>query len=634
MPKINILCKNVAELIAAGEVIERPASVIKELVENSIDAGASAVTVEIQNGGISFIRVTDDGCGISYEDMPTAFFRHATSKVLSEEDLYNISTMGFRGEALASVAAMARVEMLSKQENSALGGSYKIDGGTEISHIETGCPNGTTIIIKELFFNTPARLKFLKKDVSEGNSVAAIVDKLALAHPEISFRFIRDNKPIRITPGNGGLYSAVYSVFGKQFAASLIPVDYETSGIKITGYASSPLFPRGNRTMQYFFVNTRYIKSTSCTAALEEGYRNSIMTGKFPACVLNIEINPSEVDVNVHPAKTEVRFTNDRLVFDAVYFAVKNAVLNADNNKEVTPPSQIQNIQNAYIPPAAEEPQIKVEQPELNSFSTAFETEKKKKSPVIDVTPKKLKYEQRITISDNQDDDESNVEETNYKFINNDSLIQKRKDKANVPHVRINEQNKEEQKPIKVIGELWKTYIICESGDKLLLIDKHAAHERIRFEKLRKEFISSSQLLAESIYIEMDEERLGALLGNKDLLSDAGIEIKASDKEMYKIKITAIPSALVGSNTDKLIGELADIFVKGGSDISGIFDEILHNIACRSAIKAHDNNDIDDLKALAEAVWNDKGIRYCPHGRPIITSMSKREIEKNFKRIT
>lgn len=634
MPKINVLSRNVAELIAAGEVIERPASVIKELVENSIDSGANVITIEIQNGGISFLRVTDNGCGISHNEIPTAFLRHATSKVFSEEDLNGISTMGFRGEALASIAAIAKVELLSKQRDNELGASYRIEGGYEVSYTETGCPDGTTILIRDLFFNTPARLKFLKKDVSEGNSVASIVDKLSLAYPGISFRFIKDNKTLRVTPGNGDLYSAVYSVFGKQFAVSLIPVNYETSGVKITGYASSPLFPRGNRTMQYFYVNNRYIKSSSCTAALEEGYRNSIMTGKFPACVLNIDINPSEVDVNVHPAKTEVRFSNDRLLFDAVYFAVKNAVLNANNKKEIIPPKPL------FVPPSAEKKNIETEQFQLNSFNAAYETDNiKRKTQIVDATPKIVRYEHRAMISANKENIENYTKdieinddkEKSFKFINKENLTKKPQVNDNIK--RENENTENINEPIKVIGELWKTYIVCESGEKLLLIDKHAAHERVRFEKLRKEFISTSQFLAESLIIETDETRSTALFKNKDLLSDAGIEIESAENDIYKIKITAMPSVLIGMDTESVISDVADILLKGGSDINGIFDDILHSVACKSAVKAHDNNDIDDLTALAETVWHDKAIRFCPHGRPIITTMSKREIEKNFKRI-
>ncbi len=334
MPTIKLLDKNVAELIAAGEVIERPSSVIKELIENSVDAGAKHITIEIKNGGISYMRITDDGCGIAYDEIPTAFLRHATSKLRSSEDLGCIGTMGFRGEALASVAAVAKVEMMTRRAEDELGGSYKTEGGEEIFHESCGCPVGTTIIIRDLFYNTPARLKFLKKDVSEGNFIASIVDKLALAHPEISFRFIRDNKTVRVTAGDGMLIGAIRAVFGKQLAESLIPVDFSLNNINVTGYISSPLFCRASRNMQSFFVNRRYIKNTTCMAALEEAYRNSMMTGKYPACVLFLEVPLETVDVNVHPAKTEIRFAYEKPIFDTVYLAAKGALNNRANDRK------------------------------------------------------------------------------------------------------------------------------------------------------------------------------------------------------------------------------------------------------------------------------------------------------------
>ncbi|MBQ8903779.1 MAG: DNA mismatch repair endonuclease MutL, partial [Oscillospiraceae bacterium] len=335
MANINLLDRSVFELIAAGEVIERPASVIKELVENSIDAGAKHITVEIKDGGSSFMRVTDDGCGIAFDEVPTAFLRHATSKVKSADDLEKILTLGFRGEALASVAAVAKVEVLTKEKDEQYGTGFKINGGEALEHERTGCPDGTTIIIRDLFYNVPARQKFLKRDVTEGNQVQGLIDKLALAHPDVSFRFIRDNKQVRSTGGDGDYYSAIYGVFGKQFAAGLIPVDYSIGDITLTGYISSPLFTRPNRSMQYFFVNGRYVRSVILLTALEEGYRGSIMTGKFPACVLNITMPPELCDVNVSPSKTEIRFADEKQIFDLLNFGTKNAILNADNKREI-----------------------------------------------------------------------------------------------------------------------------------------------------------------------------------------------------------------------------------------------------------------------------------------------------------
>ena len=344
MPKINLLDKSVYELIAAGEVIERPSSVIKELAENSIDAGAASITVEIKRGGISYLRVTDDGCGISHEDIPTAFMRHATSKVYTQDDLDSINTLGFRGEALASVCAVSRVELLTKQREDQLGSIYRIEA---VEYDRAGCADGTTIIIRDLFYNTPARLKFLKKDVTEGNYCASVIEKLALSHPGISFRFIRDGRQTMLSSGDGEYYSAVYAVFGKQFAAGLIPVENVYQNTAVTGYVSSPLFTRANRSMQNFFVNGRSVKSPLCCAALEEAFRNTIMVGKFPSCVLCVNTDPSQVDANIHPTKTEVRFTNEKIVFDAVYFAVKNALMGYDESREIklnTAPARAENI--------------------------------------------------------------------------------------------------------------------------------------------------------------------------------------------------------------------------------------------------------------------------------------------------
>ncbi|MCL2636870.1 MAG: DNA mismatch repair endonuclease MutL [Oscillospiraceae bacterium] len=608
MPKINILAREVSELIAAGEVVERPASVIKELVENCVDAGAKQVTVEILGGGVSFMRVTDDGCGIAFDEAPKAFHRHATSKTASKEDLENIVTMGFRGEALASVAAVSKIEMLTKRSEDKTGTLYKIHGGDfeTASHMETGCPDGTTIIIRELFYNTPARLKFLKKDISEANAVQAVVDKLILAHPHIAFRFLRDNKPVRITAGDGELYSALYSVFGKQFAVSLTPVDFAQHGIKISGFISSPLFCRGNRTMQYFFLNSRPIKSLQIMAAMEEAYKNAAPTGKYPACALKIEINPHEVDVNVHPAKTEVRFANDSAVFDTVYFAVKNALLNAENVKEI----EIPQVKNEYIPPPPplEKPafqQTLTPAPALNASKAEFIVTK---TPIIPAPPP----------------------------IFNPAPLPPVGARIARP---LDSQTYEipaepEPKPqLRIIGELWKTYIICEENENLVLIDKHAAHERICFEKLKKEFTATSQLLAESIFVKFDMRCWDALQQGRETLLDAGIDI--IPLKSYEIEIIALPEILIGDNIEAVLSEIAEIFAEsGGSEIGteSIFNEVLHSIACKASIKANDKSIISDLEQLANAVMNDKNLRFCPHGRPIITQISRREIEKNFGR--
>ena len=355
MPKINVLPKHLAELIAAGEVVERPASVVKELLENSIDAGADKVTVEIKNGGISYIRITDNGCGIAREDIRNAFVSHATSKISTADDLNSIFTLGFRGEALASVSAVARVEVMTKTSDEEIGTRYVIENGDEILLDDAGCPEGTTIMVRDLFFKTPARMKFLKKDVTEANAVASVIDRIALSHPEISFRFIREGKQVLITSGNGDLLTSVREIFGKDFSSDLIPAEYSDKGIKVSGYVSKPTASRPNRNMQFFFLNNRLIKTGTGSAALSEGYKNSIMVGKFPSCILNIEINPSLVDVNVHPAKTEVRFSDERPIFNAVYCACKNALSAGDSPKKA-----VINTKDFYKEPEKPAEQIKI----------------------------------------------------------------------------------------------------------------------------------------------------------------------------------------------------------------------------------------------------------------------------------
>lgn len=638
MPTINVLDKSVAELIAAGEVIERPASVIKELVENAIDAGADHVTVEIKNGGITYMRVTDNGCGIAHEEIPTAFLRHATSKIAIGSDLDNINTFGFRGEALASIAAVARVEMLTKQSANEFGSSYKIEGGAETCHEKTGCPDGTTIIIRDLFFNTPARLKFLKKDVSEGNSVQAIVDKIALAHPEVAIRFIRDNKPVRITNGDGKHYSAIYSVFGKQFAASLIPVDYSVRNISVSGYISSPLFARANRSMQYFFVNTRSIKSVICMSALEEAYRNSIMVGKFPACVLNISLPPNEVDVNVSPSKTEVRFAYEKNVFDAVYYGVKNGILNAENSREIQikPVEKLtsakEEISAAVTLPAKEEkPAFIGERVRLSSEPAPYEM----KQPEMLYRQEKLAEPVQLVppaLKNVQVEEEPEIANP-FKFLSRE-IFEKPKPVQEKPQVQPAEAEpeQEEKPPLTVIGEIFKTYIVCQCGDDMILMDKHAAHERIRFEKLKKDFSQHSQLLLEPVNIQLSAEEWSAVTDFGEELGEMGIDFVPHNN--FVIELTSMPTMLAGGDEKGTMEKIADILTHSNTNVKGeIFDDILHSMACKSAIRANEITSFEELKLLANQVWNDEKIRFCPHGRPIITVISKKELEKNFNRI-
>lgn len=688
MPEIRLLDKSVAELIAAGEVIERPSSVIKELVENSIDAGARHITVEIKHGGISYMRITDDGCGIAYDQMPTAFLRHATSKIRTGDDLTGIMTMGFRGEALASVAAVAKIEMMSRQDGDELGGRYIIEGGEEKEHESCGCPTGTTIVIKELFYNTPARLKFLKKDISEGNFIAATVDRLALSHPDISFRFIRDNKSVRMTSGDGSLLSAAKAVFGRQFADSLIPVDFSLNGIDVSGYVSSPLFCRNSRSMQTFFVNTRYIKSTTCMAALEEAYRNSMMVGKFPACILNISLSPETVDVNVHPAKTEIRFAYEKPVFDAVYFAVKNALVNVADDKrqiELEKPKKYDNADDyfrhnpeiikreqqtlAHIPvtlPLLSEERpvvdLKPEEPtetvkaetiygsaqvrsaSLHSSHSEYitkpaetSTDKSDDIPLPEEPPTAPAFTAvsgKVVVAVDDDDIGSiHVENTDdmplseappvkdegFRFINAKPVTVERIDEP-----------KPEKTSVRVIGEFLKTYILCEVGEELIIIDKHAAHERIRFEKLKEEFITTSQLLIDKTELKLSPAEYEALHEYYEYVEQSGIELVFCDDST--VQITAMPS-VVKCSPQEIVADVAQRLMNTATDQKGaLFDDMLHTMACKSAIKAHDDTDILELQALAERVMNDRTIRFCPHGRPVMTSLSKYRIEHFFNR--
>lgn len=660
MATIKLLDKSVYELIAAGEVIERPSSVIKELVENAIDAGAKRIAVEIKNGGISYMRVTDDGCGMAYDEVPTAFLRHATSKLSTAEELENIHTLGFRGEALASVAAVARAEVLTKRSEDDLGTVYRISGGEEELHDRTGCPDGTTIILRDLFYNTPARLKFMKKDVTEGNYVQSVVDRLALANPEISFSFIRDNKTVRVTSGDGRMYSVIYAVFGRQFAASLTDVDYEQSGVRVSGYISTPHACRANRQMQYFFINRRSIRNTTCIAALEEGYRNSVMVGKFPACVLNIEMPPTDVDVNVSPSKTEARFSNEKIIFETVYLAVKNGILNAENSKEIPvkafsvpesvnealpfePPQQakeeadisLQKLPEPVEPASAEEKKLSAapaEEKEHSSANVSQVRRSENSAPLASsvavykpLPPKNIFIQEKIDLEPDPADTEK------YEFINSSSFLRTPSENKNTripdPIVEL-----EYTPSLRFIGELFKTYILCECGDELLLIDKHAAHERIRFEQLKKELVSNAQLLAESVSLTLSPEEWTALADNADYLEQLGISLEFQND--FKADITAFPSLLTDFSPEDTLQKIADILLRGGDDIEGmLFDDILHSVACKGAIKAKEHTSDKELEDLAKRVWENRSIRYCPHGRPIITTISKYSIEKNFGRI-
>ena len=657
MPKINLLDKSVYELIAAGEVIERPSSVIKELAENSIDAGAASITVEIKRGGISYLRVTDDGCGISHEDIPTAFMRHATSKVYTQDDLDSINTLGFRGEALASVCAVSRVELLTKQREDQLGSIYRIEAGEPVEYDRAGCADGTTIIIRDLFYNTPARLKFLKKDVTEGNYCASVIEKLALSHPGISFRFIRDGRQTMLSSGDGEYYSAVYAVFGKQFAAGLIPVENVYQNTAVTGYVSSPLFTRANRSMQNFFVNGRSVKSPLCCAALEEAFRNTIMVGKFPSCVLCVNTDPSQVDANIHPTKTEVRFTNEKIVFDAVYFAVKNALMGYDESREIklnTVPARTENIPQPERARTSEplrtaSAQVIEEPPKTMPIPSGRDAviypQEKRESPKFTLrqeTPQPAQFTQPLPAAEQTympelvpakkpEPRETPLSDLpGFAFLSEKSFAKKPESVPQEPTPEIPQERPKEQ--IRVVGELFKTYIVCESTEGMILIDKHAAHERVNFERLKKGFDSSAQLLMQPEEVYLTPEEFNGMSEYADKLAQVGIIMEFTDG---KARVTGLPQMLDKVPPAEIVECIAKIVSQGNTNAEGeLFDDMLHTVACKASIRGNEDNDILELQVLAQEVFNNPDIRYCPHGRPVMTQISRKQIERYFGRVT
>ncbi|MBQ5890191.1 MAG: DNA mismatch repair endonuclease MutL [Clostridia bacterium] len=672
MAQIKVLDRQVAELIAAGEVVERPASVIKELVENSIDAGATQITVEIQNGGITFMRVTDNGSGIAREDIKTAFLRHATSKVDKVDDLDSIATLGFRGEALASVAAVARVELLTCKKGET-GSKYAISGGEEEFIEDAGCPVGTTIIVRDLFFNTPARMKFLKKDVSESNAVAGVIDKIALSHPEISFRFIRDGKNTLTTPGDNDLKATVYAVFGREFANSLIKVDYTFNNMSVSGFVGSPLSARANRNMQHFYINGRYIKSKNLMAALEQACKNSVMVGKFPSCVLNLCIPYNLVDINVSPSKTEARFADERAVFNIVYYAVKSALTEGDNRPEI----KTQRI----IPNAVQGEQISLHKTEtatkrssiINNPLDNFEPEKTSKPPTyssvyatdsdfvgstVNLAPKSSESNAESLVMRSEpvvkyttsfgkknidvfcdDEPEENVASTNLDRSEGDHSAQPDQSIETVIEPTILQistaetvnDDDDDLSEIRIIGEAFTTYILAEYGDSVVFIDKHAAHERILFEKI-KQSEHDSQMLLEPITVPLAKEEYAAILDNLDLIIRTGFDVE--DFGASSVIVRAVPTVLVGEDIKNLVYEMAGGFTdnKNSVEIEKL-DWLYHNIACRAAIKAGSRSNPAEMAALAERIIRHDDIKYCPHGRPVAFILTKKELEKQFGRL-
>lgn len=679
MPTINVLPKNLADLIAAGEVVERPSSVIKEFVENSIDAGAKSIIVEINCGGKTFIRVTDNGCGIAREDVKKAFLSHATSKIKNADDLESIATLGFRGEALASVCAVSRVEMLTKPAGEELGTRYVIEGGEELLIDEAGCPDGTTLIVRDLFYNVPARMKFLKKDVQEGNQVASVLERVALSHPEISFRFLRDGKLQFLTPGDGELKSAIFAVFGDNFSESLTPVSFSQDGITVSGFTSKPAFGQSSRAKQIFFVNKRYVKVPIFVTALETAYKNAMLVGKFPPCVLFLDMPYTAVDVNVHPAKTEVRFSDEKRIFDCIYRAALGAVEGVTKRPQVTfseakifSPQKLRGEQLTIGSAAG-----------INTYEEKAETFEKTQNPASGnsqkVSFKFREYGTPVTGRDNVFRDSDNGEKA-FDFLFDEYMKPKESVKEySVPDTSeyraskneesdslssdestyessfdsaIFEEPKEEKLPesphlddggetgavyspvpeFRIIGEAFKTYIFAELQGKLLLVDKHAAHERIIFNRLKENASSSQQLLLQPQAVRLSPDLYEAVIENLDILYEAGYDI--SDFGDNTVKVSACPSELTDENISDTVEEIAQYL---SMNIKTVMPEkldwIYHSAACRAAVKAGNDTSLPEMEELIKYLLSHDEIKCCPHGRPVAVEISKYELEKYFKRI-
>lgn len=703
MGVINVLDKHIAELIAAGEVVERPSSVIKELVENSIDAGAKNITVEIKNGGTTFMRVADDGCGIYRDDIKKAFLRHATSKVKTANDLDMISTLGFRGEALASISAVSRLQVITKNENEEIGSCYEIEGGDEISLEEAGCPTGTTFVIRDLFYNIPARSKFLKKDVAEGNAVSALMDKIVLSHPEVAFTFIRDGKQVLRTFGDGNLLSAIYSVFGKDFAKGLIPVDYTLDSVTVKGYISKPINSRPNRNMQNFFINGRFVKTRTGMAALEEAYKGSIMVGKFPSAVLQLTVPYEIIDVNVHPAKIEVRFINERPVFDAIYHAVKSALQQGDERKQIhfkenTAFNEIKKVNpfnnaqavfaKAENTPAEKpikpieriEPVLKNSEPKpYNPFDELDLKDEKTKPVSIDnlkmsdssnpfdiyskqaikrnselenkkaeFSKQKLEKAEQLILKATQQEENLTKQEITVDDLTAESTetpIETEVSKEEVKPLKEISENKtdnndaltelpKEQTKLRFLGEAFNTYIIVEKNDnEVLIIDKHAAHERIIYEKLKADSGSANvQYLLTPITVTLDKIDYDAAVSNLNMFAKCSFDVE--DFGNGTLLVRSAPQYLAATEIADCITEMSGYIASGKKDIyTEKMDWFYHNVSCRSAIKAGNKSTVQELMDIAWTLEKNPQIKYCPHGRPICIVMTKYEIEKQFGRL-
>lgn len=659
---VKKLAPHVADLIAAGEVVERPASAVKELMENAVDAGATQVTVEIRNGGIDLIRVTDNGCGMSREDAQTCFIRHATSKIATEEDLHAILTLGFRGEALAAISAVARVELVTRMEGDETGTRVTLSGGEILSVEDAGCPVGTTITVEKLFYNTPARMKFLKKNTTEAGYCAAAADKLALAHPEVAVRFMKDGRDAMRTPGDGKLRSAIYGVCGRDFANALLPVEQEETlslgGPRMTvwGFVTRPELALSTRNSQYFILNGRFIRSRTLGAALEEAYRGSMMTGKYPGCVLQAAIDPAYVDVNVHPAKTEVKFADERAAFEAVYVAVKKTLEAAARpafaapraadvkrtSGEATESAPVekgpQEPQPSPAPvPADDTPRFDVpETPDQARFSSgvlrasapAYVQQTRQPSPYGRTPDVSAEDFESVFLSGTV------CEPPDGGVPSRETVVNPADGAASAPAdgevCAAERAASDTDEDFRIVGELFNSYIVVELADEILYIDKHAAHERILYNKLKaRETGVTSQMLLEPVVLPLSADDMELIGAHREAFAAAGIE--AEDFGGGSLLVREIPQYISAGQVAELIADICSRMRAGEPD--GIRDDILHSIACKAAIKAGWHTSPGEREALVRDVLRLPDVRYCPHGRPVALVTSRREFEKGFRRV-
>ena len=639
MPQIQQLPAHIADLIAAGEVVERPASVCKELLENALDAGASAVSVELEKGGLTYLRVTDNGCGMAADQLPTAFLRHATSKLRTASDLAAIHTLGFRGEALAAISAVSRLDVFSREPSSDAGARLHLEGGVPGEVTAAGCPVGTTVCVRDLFYNTPARMKFMKKDSAEGAAASAVVTQLALSHPDVSFKLLRDGQEVLHTPGNGELLPAVYAALGREFALSLLPVSGSNGDVKVSGFVTKPLAGHGTRARQLFFVNGRLVKSQLLTAAVEEGYRNRLLKGKFPGCVLHITLPADAVDVNVHPAKTVVKFVSDKTVFDAVYHTVTSAL-----DEEGRPPKpaekpffQAMTAAEFRARPDTPAPKSAVAVPEGRAVGSApARTYAPVPAPapaapvpeVQDVAPEPGKA---FTAPTARPGAVYHITPPAPAAVPEPVPAPEPEPEPAQQAIELPDVPVREEAPWRIAGEVLKTYIICEDGDGAVwLIDKHAAHERVRFDALKASPVPPmEQQLLTPAAVTLSGEEYSAVLENLPLLERCGF--LCEDFGDGTVLVRALPDDVPAAEAASTLEEMAQKLLLQRADPEGLRDDLLHTIACKSAIKAGMTSDVTELAALVRRVQSGE-IRYCPHGRPVAARLTRYELEKMFKR--